>query len=67
MFEQLPQIFQSFFDVIASLWPFDSHLRLINVFEIFILGFIAFKIYRFISGSHAEQLVKGIMMLLFLF
>ncbi len=64
MFEQLPQIFQSFFDVMVSLWPFGNSLRLINVVEILILGFIFYRIYRFISGSHAEQLLKGIIMLL---
>jgi len=64
MFEQIPQIFQSFFDIISSMMPFSGHLRLINVLEILILGFIFYKIYRFISGSHAEQLLKGILMLL---
>lgn len=63
MFEQLPQVFQSFFDVIYSSWPFSNDLRIINVLEILIIGFIFYKIYKFISGSHAEQLLKGILML----
>ncbi len=63
MFDQLIQTSQSFFDVIYSIWPFRSDLRLVNVLEILIIGFIFYKIYKFISGSHAEQLLKGILML----
>jgi len=44
--------------------PLFSSLRLVNVFEILVLGFIIFKIYRYITGTHAEQLLKGILMLL---
>jgi len=64
MFEHLPPIFQSFFEFSTSIWTSNVHLRLINILEIFILGFIVFKIYKYISGSHAEQLLKGILMLL---
>ncbi len=64
MFEQIPHIFQSFFDIVFSIWPLGIDLRLINILEILILGIIVFKIYRYIAGSHAEQLLKGILMLL---
>jgi len=65
MFEQVPQIFQSSFEVISSMWTSNLHLEFINVLEILILSFIIFKIYRYISGSQAEQLLKGILILLF--
>lgn len=36
----------------------------VNIIEILILCFISFKFYRYIVGTHAEQLLKGIFMLL---
>lgn len=63
MFDQLIQLSQSIFDAIYIYWPFKSEFGFINVLEILIIGFIFYKIYRFISGSHAEQLLKGILML----
>ncbi len=39
-------------------------MSVVHVFEIIIIGFIIFKIYRYITGTHAEQLLKGILMLL---
>ncbi|HSA05914.1 MAG TPA: diadenylate cyclase CdaA [Candidatus Gastranaerophilales bacterium] len=64
MFEQLPQIFQSFLDLTGSLLSFNVQMRPINILEIFILGFIVYRIYKFIAGSHAEQLLKGILTLI---
>ena len=64
MFNHLPHIFQSFFDTMSSIWSFNSSLGIINLLQIFILGFVIYKIYRYISGSHAEQLLKGILILL---
>ena len=62
VFEYLPHIdYHSFIGLVA---PMFSSLRLVNVFEILVLGFIIFKIYRYITGTHAEQLLKGILMLL---
>lgn len=63
MFEQLPQLFQSVFDISASMMPTNFHLRLVSVLEISVLGFILYRAYRFIAGTHAEQLLKGILML----
>ena len=61
MFEQLPLIFQSFFDNIFL----NVHLKPINVLEILILTFFIFKIYKYIAGSHAELLLKGVLTLIF--
>ncbi len=63
MFDQLIQSSQSFFDAMYSIWPFSSDLRFVNILELLIIGFIFYKVYKFISGSHAEQLLKGILML----
>ena len=60
--EYLPHI--DYHSLLSLMSPFLSSLRLVNVFEILVLGFIIFKIYRYISGTHAEQLLKGILMLL---
>ncbi len=64
MFEQLPQVFQSFFDIVSSLGPINVPLRIINVLEILLLAFLVFRVYRYIAGSHAEQLLKGILVLI---
>jgi diadenylate cyclase len=64
MFDQLPQVFQSFFDFISSLGSFSLPLKLVSILEIFILGFLTFRIYRYIACSHAEQLLKGILVLI---
>lgn len=63
MFEQLPQLFQSVFDISSSMMPTNFHLRLVSVLEISVLGYILYRAYRFIAGTHAEQLLKGILML----
>lgn len=44
--------------------PLFASLRPVNIFEILVIGFILYKIYRYISGTQAEQLLKGILMLL---
>jgi len=44
--------------------PLVSQMHVVNIFELLILGFVIFIIYRHISGTHAEQLLKGILMLL---
>lgn len=62
MFEYLPHIDYHYFIKLVS--PMFSSLRLINIFELLVLGFVVFKIYRYITGTHAEQLLKGILMLL---
>jgi len=62
VFEYLPHI--DYHSLIGLVSPVFSSLRLVNVFEILVLGFIIFKIYRYITGTHAEQLLKGILMLL---
>ena len=62
VFEYLPHI--DYHSLIGFVAPMFSSLRIVNVFEILVLGFIIFKIYRYITGTHAEQLLKGILMLL---
>lgn len=62
MLDYLPHIdYQTLLSLIS---PIFSSFKLVNVFEILVLGFIIFKIYRYITGTHAEQLLKGILMLL---
>lgn len=62
MFEYLPHI--DYHSLIGLVVPMFSSFELVNVFELSVLGFIIYKIYRYISGTHAEQLLKGILMLL---
>ncbi|OGI02995.1 MAG: TIGR00159 family protein [Candidatus Melainabacteria bacterium GWF2_37_15] len=65
MFDQLPQVFQSFLDIISSLWEVNLPWSLVNLFQILILAFFVFRVYRYIAGTHAEQLLKGILVLIF--
>ena len=69
MFEYLPHI--DYHSIIGFVSPMFSSLRLVwnfnllkNIFELLVLGAVIFKIYRYITGTHAEQLLKGILMLL---
>lgn len=64
MFDQLPQVFQSFFNIISSLGSFSLPLKLVSILEILVLAVLTFRIYRYIAGSHAEQLLKGILVLI---
>jgi len=58
----LPQInYHSIIDFIA---PALLSMNPVNILEILILGLVTFKFYRYIVGTHAEQLLKGILMLL---
>lgn len=43
--------------------PVFSSFTLVNVIELLIIGFVLFKIYRYITGTHAGQLLKGVLML----
>jgi len=69
VFEYLPHIdYHSLIELVAPMftslglvWNFELLKHLV---ELFVLGFIIFKIYRYITGTHAEQLLKGILMLL---
>ena len=65
MFDQLPQVFQSFLDIISSLWEVNLPWSIVNLFQILILAFFVFRVYRYIAGTHAEQLLKGILVLIF--
>lgn len=65
MFDQLHRLFQSFFDLVTPVWTVNLHFMLVNVLEIVVLLFFAFKVYKYIAGTHAEQLLKGIMVLIF--
>ncbi len=62
MFEYLPHI--DYHSLIGLISPMFSSLKFVNVLEILVLGFVMFKIYKYITGTHAEQLLKGILMLL---
>lgn len=64
MFEQLPQVFQSFFDMISPLWSVNIPLRLVSILEILVLAFLVFRVYKYIAGTHAEQLLKGILIII---
>jgi diadenylate cyclase len=58
----LPHInYHSVLEVIA---PMFATLSIVNMLELLIIGFFIFKIYKYITGTHAEQLLKGILMLL---
>ncbi len=57
LFENLNKaLFQPFFDNIAQ-------LSVVNVLELVIISFVIYKIYKYITGSQAAQLLKGILML----
>lgn len=58
----LPQI--NYNGIIEVISPFFSSLRPVNIIEFLVLGFLVYKIYRYIAGTQAEQLLKGILMLL---
>ncbi len=56
-FENLNKaIFHPLFDNI-------SQLSIVNVLELVIISFVIYKIYKYITGSQAAQLLKGILML----
>jgi len=59
---QIPHI--DYHYVMELTHPLVSQMHFVNIFELLILGFVIFIIYRHISGTHAEQLLKGILMLL---
>lgn len=59
MFIKFPQFLtQSVTDII-------SNLNYVNVIELVIIFVVIYKIYKYITGTQAEQLLKGILMLLF--
>jgi len=58
----LPQV--DYHSIINFVAPAFLSMNPINILELLLLGFITFKFYRYIKGTHAEQLLKGILMLL---
>jgi len=64
MFEQIHQVFQSSFDSVSSSWSANVFVILVVVLQVFVLGYFIYRIYKYIAGSHAEQLLKGILILI---
>jgi len=62
LFQYLPNI--DYHSITSIINPAFSSVGFINILEILLLGFIMWKIYKYITGTHAEQLLKGILMLL---
>lgn len=57
MFEQLSNLLHQYFmDFIVS-------VSVINVVELLIIAVVLYRIYKYITGTQAEQLLKGILML----
>lgn len=44
----------------------QSHVTIITIIEILLLTFIFYQIFKWISGTQAEQVIKGFILLLFL-